>query len=468
MIKQVRVRFAPSPTGHLHIGSLRTAVFNWLFARHNNGKFLIRIEDTDQERSTTEYVESILSSLQWMGIDSDEEIIFQSAQQSKQQKYLDMLFASGRAYRCFCAQKRSEVAGEYFKYDGNCFAILPENIDLTKPHVIRFRLPEFAQERLSFIDVVRGEVGYPFDQLDDFIIARSDGTFMYNFAVVIDDALMQISHVIRGDDHLNNTFKQILLYEALGIETPKFVHIPLILNESGSKLSKRDAAVSVTEYRKQGYLADALFNYLVRLGWSHGNDEIFSKSEMIKYFTLENVGKSGAVFDVDKLQWLNGVYIRNENPIKLVQLINRDVDPTFENEKLFSNQQIINIVGLYKERIKTLSELCAATYNLSVPPKSYDVAAIEKWVSVDTKLVLIDLLVELQEIEDWTFDNISTQIKDFAKIKNLKLGQIAQPIRISLTGSTSSPSVFHLLEILEKAEVLKRINQFLEFVSSLS
>lgn len=462
MSDKIRVRFAPSPTGHLHIGSLRTAIFNWLFARHHGGTFLIRVEDTDQERSTKEYVDSIMSSLEWMGINSDEEIIFQRQQQDKQQKYLDQLFDAGRAYKCYCSQKKSEDS-TYFKYDGTCYGVDQSQFGADQPYVVRFRLPEFSEEVLSFQDLVRDKVVFPADQLDDFIIARSDGSFMYNFAVVIDDVLMDITHVIRGDDHLNNTFKQLLLYEALKLNSPKFAHIPLILNESGSKLSKRDAAVSVVEYRKVGYLADALFNYLVRLGWSHGDDEVMSKTDIIKYFSLDHVGKSGAVFGVDKLQWLNGVYIREKDAATILELIERDVNPNFSNEISFDEKQTLELIALYQDRVKTLGEMCEVIMGLGAVPSEYDSEAVQKWVDASTKQNLVELVVVLEKLADWSLDSISALIKGFAKEKNLKLGQIAQPIRISLTGTTSSPSVFHLMETLKKPEILKRINQFLEF-----
>jgi len=292
----IKVRFAPSPTGKLHLGSLRTAIFNWLFAKHNNGKFLLRIEDTDRERSKLEYTESILNSMKWLGLDYDGEAVYQSKLENNQKIYLEKLISENKAYYCNCENNNNLNNSSYKFYDKSC-----RDKKLTSG-AVRFKLPDNINE-VSFSDLIHGKLTFNLEQLDDFIITRSDGTSMYNFAVVIDDLDMDITHIIRGDDHINNTPKQILLYHALDKtkEMPKFAHIPLILGQSGQKLSKRDASVSVDDYLSQGYLADALFNYLVRLGWSHGDQEIFTKEELIKYFDFSSVGKSGAVFDLEKL-----------------------------------------------------------------------------------------------------------------------------------------------------------------------
>lgn len=336
MQQHVRVRFAPSPTGNLHIGGLRTTIFNWLFARHNNGKFLIRIEDTDPERSKPEYTESILETFAWMDITSDEPIVIQSERLPEHRRVAEQLIAQAKAYRCFCSQEevierhKQKVGADdlFIKYDGKCKNKKVIEGDLLRPHVIRFALP-YKKGAITWLDLIRGEVTFDADQLDDFIIVRSDGMPMYNFVVVIDDAFMKISHVIRGEEHISNTPKQILLYQACGYALPQFAHLSMILGPSGEKLSKRDGAVSVLEYKKMGYLPDALFNYLVRLGWAHGDQEVFTRDELIKFFTLEAVNKKGAIFDPQKLDWMNGVYIRALSDHELLMRIINDVMPDF-------------------------------------------------------------------------------------------------------------------------------------------
>src|SRR3990167_3029603 len=288
----VRVRFAPSPTGMVHIGNLRTAIFNWLFAKHNKGKFLVRIEDTDLERSEEKYKDVILDVLGWMSFQADEPIVYQSKNIDRHNQVIEDMLKSGKAYKCFCATKK-ESDDLFLKYNGFC----KDKQDQTGPSVIRFSMPADLPNVLEFEDLVHGKVSMPSDQLDDFIIIRSDASPTYNFAVIVDDHDMAVTHVIRGDDHLTNTYKQILLYKALGFIPPKFAHIPMILNEKGAKLSKRDAVVSVLEYKNLGYLPEALLNYLVRLGWSSGDNEIFSREEIVSLFSLDNVHKSGAAFD---------------------------------------------------------------------------------------------------------------------------------------------------------------------------
>ena len=317
----IRVRFAPSPTGHLHIGGLRTAFFNWLFARHNNGVFLLRIEDTDVERSTKEYLDSILATFDWVNLPSDEPIVIQSQRIAEHTALIAQLLKEGKAYRCYCSQEqvaeryKGQGSGdEFIKYDGRCRNAAEQP---GVPAAIRFALPA-GRTTVAFDDLIRGRVEVGIDQLDDFIIARSDGTPMYNFVVVVDDAHMRISHIIRGEEHISNTPKQLLLYEALGFPVPFFAHTPMILGPDGNKLSKRDAATSVLEYRQEGYLPDALLNYLVRLSWAHGDQEIFTREELISYFTLDHVGKKGAIFDPQKLSWVNSVYMRAKDSARVI------------------------------------------------------------------------------------------------------------------------------------------------------
>jgi glutamyl-tRNA synthetase len=469
----VRVRFAPSPTGNLHIGSLRTAIFNWLFARHNNGKFLIRIEDTDTARSKREYVDSILDSLKWMGIEGDELIVFQSQRFEEYKKIIEKLLEEGKAYRCYCTQEEvkqrcSEKGLEYCKYDGLCRS-LKEVRD--KPFVVRFKLPE-DKRTVEFEDIIRGKVTVGIDQLDDFIIARSDGSPMYNFVVIVDDAQMKISHVIRGEDHISNTPKQILLYEACGYSVPKFAHIPLILAEDGSKLSKRHASVSALDYKNNGFLSDALFNYLVRLGWSHGDQEIFTREELIKDFTLKAVGKKGAIFDIEKLKWLNGVYIRKKSAKEVYDLIINNIDPDFRDRfKNWSDEQILKLIDLYKERAKTLLEIEEEIDFLYCPAKDFDEEIIEEWIEEDDEdeddeeedeeeeEVLSQFVKTIETIGNFNSKNLLDIAKNICKEKNIKLGKLAQPLRFAITGKTFSPGVFELMDVLGKEESLKRLKK---------
>ncbi|MFC1842147.1 glutamate--tRNA ligase [Candidatus Dependentiae bacterium] len=468
--KGVRVRFAPSPTGRLHIGNLRAAIFNWLFARHHNGKFLLRIEDTDKERSKKEYQDYMLESLKWVGINYDEEPLVQSSRIDTHIAAINKLIEEGKAYKCYCMQedienRQQEKLGHqdlYQGYDGFCRqrAESGEAQEGHKPYVVRFRLPD--KKSITFHDLIRGEITFELNQFDDFIIARSDGTPMYNLAVVVDDDFMNITHVIRGEDHISNTPKQIMLYEACGFNVPQFAHVPLILGPSGDKLSKRDAAVSVLEYREQGFLPEALFNYLVRLGWSHGDQEVFSKDELVSFFDLDHVGKKGAIFDIDKLSWLNGVYLREHDPHDLKREIEVSLKFSFTDKLAkWDEQKTIKLIDLYKERVKTLKELVDSLVLLYEGPSGYDEKALDKWVTQDTKAHIQSLVQYLEKEDDFTHDMLAKNIKALSKELGIKLVALAQPIRISLTGSSASPGVFELLEIVGKQESVKRIKNFI-------
>ncbi len=458
-IENVRVRFAPSPTGNLHLGSLRAALFNWLFAKHNKGTFLIRIEDTDPVRSKPEYEQSILDSFRWASIDSDEPIVRQSERTEIYRQVVDKLLSEGKAYRCYCpASSDQDIDGDdYSKYDQKCRNLRSDELDLNAPHTIRFKLPD-GLEKVEFDDLIRGHVSFEIDQFDDFIIMRTDGTFMYNFVVVVDDADSSITHILRGEEHLSNTPKQILLNLACGYDVPEFGHIPLILGPTGSKLSKRDAATSVLDYKKNGFLADALCNYLVRLGWSHGDQEIFSRQEMIEYFSLDHVGKKGAIFDPVKLEWVNSVYIKNLDSQDLLDLIERDVDTDFLSRvKNWSKDQLLKAVDLYKDRVKTLSELVGSIENVYNGTITFN--------EIEVSPELIENIYQLLFVtEDFSVENLSTIIKSFCKNLGLRLPAVAQPIRVALTGSLSSPGVFDLLNILTKEESLKRLEKYKEFI----
>ena len=453
MSSKVRVRFAPSPTGMVHIGNLRTAIFNWLYAKKMGGDFLLRIEDTDQERSTEESKQVIFDVLDWMQLKPDEKEILQSKNIESHKALVQKLLSEGKAYKCYCASRKNLDNQEFSKYSGAC----READDRGEDYVVRFKLPNNLPENLLFDDLVHGQFSMPSNQLDDFILIRSDGSPTYNFAVVADDHAMSITHIIRGEDHVSNTFKQILLGKALGYQTPKFAHLPLILNQEGGKLSKRDGEVSALNYRQAGYLPEALLNYLVRLGWSHGDQEIFSRDELIKFFDLNKVQKSGAAFDKAKLDWLNQTYLRNKSSEEIFALIEKDLN------SIFSKDQKLALIDLYKERSTTLKELALFIDIIAKSPKEYDSEAL-KSIQPESKRVVADAVKILSESIDWSSSALSDQIKDWAKKNGFKLGQIAPLIRLSVTGGTESPGIFSLIEILGKNETINRLNRFLAII----
>ncbi len=461
-----RVRFAPSPTGNLHIGGMRTALFNWLYARNVGGAFLIRVEDTDRERSRDEFMQSQLAALKWCGIESDEPLVFQSKRTDVYQSVIEKLLSEKKAYRCFCSPEAVEsrirasgVTEEHFAYDGFCKTA--DQNPARRSFVIRVAFPEDITE-LVVSDLIRGTVTFDASLFDDFIIARPDGSPMYNFAVVVDDAFQKITHVIRGEEHLGNTPKQIILYRALGLTPPQFAHIPLILSPDGGKLSKRDGAVDVLAYKQEGYLSDALVNYMVRLGWSHGDQELFTKEELIKYFCLEAVGKKGAVFDMHKLQWINATYIKQLSAAQCCEWIVADVMPELSGRTLrWSDADRVMAVGLYKERIKTGKELCDALVTLHEGPREYVEADVAQWMTPDARGMVTELIQRLSSIDQWTKDQITPVINEVCTQSGVKLVSLAQPIRIALTGGTHSPGVFDLLVLVGKTETLNRLHAVL-------
>jgi len=467
----VRVRFAPSPTGHLHIGGLRSALFNWLFARHNEGVFLLRIEDTDRERSLPEYTQSILGTFSWCDLLPDEPIVTQSERMAEHIAVAERLLAQGKAYRCYCTAaelqaRLGESAAEgkgYVQYDERC-RNLTEVRDV--PYVIRFKTPRGgtgstgsgsaesgnggadSAESVVVDDLIRGKIAFPLNTIDDFIIVRSDGSPMYNFVVVVDDAFMRITHIIRGEEHLVNTPRQMLLYQACGFEMPKFAHVPLILGPTGSKLSKRDAAVSVLEYKQAGFLADALCNYLVRLGWSHGDQEIFSRDEMVSYFDLPAIGKTGAIFDTVKLLWLNGMYIKQATAEALLALLLRDVAPDFLGRvSNFTQQQILALITLYKDRVKTLVELQQALEQIHAVPDQLALVKEHPYIATmtETQWQALDLLARSLSESEYSRDALVAVIAKVSSATGLKMPDIAQPVRLALTGSLAAPGVYELL-----------------------
>ncbi len=454
----VRLRFAPSPTGHLHIGGLRTALYNYLYAKKNNGLFILRIEDTDFERSSKEYCQSILEALLWCGLKWDE-IYYQSQRSHIYQSYIDSMLKNGTAYKCYCTKERLEQLkktqmekGENPHYDGFCKNI---SQDLDKPYVVRINLP---QKDVSFTDSVHGLLNFSYKEFDDFILQRSDGTFMYNFTNVVDDIEMKITHVIRGDDHITNTAKQLYIYEVLNAKVPQFAHIPMILGLDKKRLSKRHGAQSVLEYKQMGFLPQSLINYLARLGWSCGDEEIFSMQKLLELFDLDGLNKSPAVFDQKKLLWLNGYYIRNTQEKELIDL---SFDFLSENcrkqDKLFLEKAI----KIMKPRVETLVELAQSIEFFCTRPTIYEEKGVKKYTNNNTKLVLFDFIDKVKKI-DFNHDNFQALINDLALKFNDKVVNVAQSLRIALSGKSAGPALFDIIEIIGLEETIKRIKAFAE------
>ncbi len=465
---KIRVRFAPSPTGHLHIGGARTALFNYLFARHNNGVFILRIEDTDKSRSTEEYIEAIIEGMKWLKLDWDDGPYRQTDRFDIYRSYIERLLNEGKAYRCYCTpeeleQRRQEALaqGKTPKYDGRCRNIT-EPMPADKPSAIRFKMP--LEGRTVVNDLIKGVVEFENSQIEDLIIMRSDGTPTYNFVVVVDDIDMKITHIIRGDDHLNNTPKQIHIYKAFGWDPPAFGHLPMILGADKTRLSKRHGATSVMAYKDMGYLPDALVNYLVRLGWSYGDQEVFTREELIKYFSLENIGKSAAVFNPEKLLWLNSQYIIKEDAKNLAEM----AVPFLIKEGIISEGQELDMewlskaVNSLKERVRTLVELANSLRYYILEYVEIDPKAKEKFLKPENIIYLSELHEILSGLTDFTAIEIEKVFHAFVEKYGLKLGAIAQPVRVAITGGTASPGLFEVLEIVGKDKVLKRLAKIIE------
>ncbi|GAB4389555.1 MAG: glutamate--tRNA ligase [Thermodesulfovibrionales bacterium] len=469
--EKVRVRFAPSPTGHLHIGGARTALFNWLFARHEGGAFILRIEDTDTSRSTEEYIGSIIEGMRWLGLDRDEGPYRQTERFDIYKRYIDRLIDEGSAYRCYCTpeeleerRREAQEKGLTYRYDRRCRS-LNEPVPGRTPSV-RFAMPEIGQVVVD--DMIRGKVVYENSQLDDLIIMRSDGTPTYNFVVVVDDVDMNITHVIRGDDHLNNTPKQIHIYRALGYETPRFAHLPMILGPDRSRLSKRHGATSVIAYRDEGYLADALVNYLVRLGWSYGDQEIFTREELIKHFSFENVGKAAAVFNPEKLLWLNSEYMKMTPPAELARLVRpflvREgiIEEGQELEQAWFEKAIASLV----ERAKTLKELANSLRYYIAEDVEADEKAWAKFINEKSLEALRRSAQVLRETEDFSASSLEAAFRGLMEGMGVKLGAIAQPVRVAVTGRAESPGIFEVLEIVGRDKAVRRLEKALSYIES--
>jgi glutamyl-tRNA synthetase len=459
-VNQVILRFAPSPTGFLHIGGARTALFNWLMARNRGGRFILRIEDTDQVRSTKESIDAILDSMTWLGLDWDEGPIYQTDRLPIYREHVDRLLREGKAYPCYCTPEELEERRQRAlkekrkpKYDGHC-RDLPKPVPGRTP-AIRFKAPQ--QGKTVLLDLIKGTIEFDNEELDDLIILRSDGWPTYNFSAMVDDATMGITHVIRGDDHVNNTPRQILLYQAFGYPLPQFAHVPMILGADKARLSKRHGATSVMAYKEMGYLPQALVNYLVRLGWSHGDQEVFTKEDLIQKFSLENVGKSAAVFNAEKFLWLNGVYIRQEKPETLAELLLPFLEA--RGLKPWSMAWLAEVTKTLRERAKTLVEMADQAEFYLRDDFQTDEKAQKKHLTPNIKEPLEILLARLEATPEIDEKDLEEIFKDIAEAKGLKLGAIAQAVRVALTGKSVSPGIYEVMRILGKEEVLKRLSK---------
>ncbi len=457
-MSDLRVRFAPSPTGYLHIGGARTALFNYLLAKQQQGTFVLRIEDTDVERSTQESVDAILDAMDWLGLACDEGPIYQSDRFDLYRQKVQQLIDEGKAYRCYCTSEeldaKREAAmkeGRKPKYDGTC---RDRSDQPDAPYVVRFKLPTDRDET-TFDDRIKGPITFKHDELDDLIIQRTDGTPTYNLVVVIDDAEMGINLVIRGDDHVNNTPRQVLLYEALGYAVPEFAHVPMILGADKKRLSKRHGATSVMAYQEMGFLPEAMVNYLVRLGWSFGDEEIFSMADLIEKFSLENVGRAAGVFNPEKLLWLNSHYVKTGDAERLAKLL----VPFLEAKGLNVNDgpDMVAVVKTLQERAGTMVEMAdgAAFYFTDVI--EYEEKAKAKFLTADKKDLFATLVAELEKCEVFNEAALEAAFAVIMEKTELKFGKIAQPLRVALTGGTASPSIYHVLEVLGKDVALQRI-----------
>ncbi len=463
----IKTRFAPSPTGYLHVGGARTALFSWLHARKHGGRFVLRIEDTDLERSTAESVNAILEGMTWLGLEYDEGPFYQTHRFERYEEIIQQLLADGHAYRCNCSRERLEELRETQmqrkekpRYDGRC---REHYVDPDEPHVIRFRNP--TEGSVGFEDLVRGKVAFANSELDDLIIKRTDGSPTYNLSVVVDDLDMGVTQVIRGDDHLNNTPRQINILKALGAEVPQYAHVPMILGDDGARLSKRHGAVSVMQYREQGILPEALLNYLVRLGWSHGDQEIFSLDELIELFDLANVNKAPSSFNTEKLLWINQHYIKEDDPARVAHLLSvhmgeLGIDPAL-------GPDLVEVVKVQRERAKTLVELAEISafyykdfdsYNEKTMKKAFKEGAIEPLERTRNALGALD---------EWHPEALKRVLDEVVAELDIGFGKLGMPLRLAITGGSPSPDLDTTLHLVGREATIRRIDRALETIREL-
>jgi len=460
----MKSRFAPSPTGYLHIGSARTALFAWLWAKKHDSKFVLRIEDTDKERSTQNSVDAILQGIDWLGLSYDEGPIYQSDRLERYKEVISQLLNEGKAYYCECTKERLEgmreaqiVSGDKPKYDGCC-----RNKNL-KSGVVRFLNPETGN--VIFNDYVKGEIEIANSELDDLIVARSDGSPTYNLAVVVDDHDMKIECVIRGDDHINNTPKQINLYESLGWNIPRFAHVPMILGADGSRLSKRHGAVNLISYRDAGFLPKALLNYIVRLGWSHGDQEIFSVDEMIKLFELKNINKSSASFNQEKLDWINQSYIKTTEINELVSELEWHLNQF--SIDLSDGPDIKEVVESLRDRSKSLVDMAKNCVMFYHDFEDFDSDLAIKFFNLESRPVLGDLLINLETLDQWSAEHIHEVIQSICESRNIGFGKVGQPLRLAISGDGKAGSIDKSAQLVGKKRVLLRLKMATDWIDNL-
>ncbi|MGC0989849.1 glutamate--tRNA ligase [Pantoea agglomerans] len=464
---KIKTRFAPSPTGYLHVGGARTALYSWLFARHNQGEFVLRIEDTDLERSTPEAIEAIMDGMNWLSLDWNEGPYYQTKRFDRYNAVINVMLEAGTAYKCYCSKERLEALreeqmanNEKPRYDGRCRDSHEHHAD-DEPCVVRFRNPQ--EGSVIFDDQIRGPIEFSNQELDDLIIRRTDGSPTYNFCVVVDDWDMGITHVIRGEDHINNTPRQINILKAIGAQVPVYAHVSMILGDDGKKLSKRHGAVGVMQYRDDGYLPEALLNYLVRLGWSHGDQEIFSVAEMAELFTLDAVSKSASAFNTEKLQWLNHHYINTLPP----EYVATHLQWHIEEQKIDTRTgpELAKLVGLLGERCKTLKEMAASCRYFYEDFAEFDADAAKKHLRPVARQPLEVVRDKLAAIEEWTAENVHQAIQSTADELEVGMGKVGMPLRVAVTGAGQSPGLDVTVEAIGRSRSIARIEQALAFIS---
>ncbi|EPS2708482.1 glutamate--tRNA ligase [Cronobacter turicensis] len=464
---KIKTRFAPSPTGYLHVGGARTALYSWLFARNQGGEFVLRIEDTDLERSTPEAIEAIMDGMNWLSLEWDEGPYFQTKRFDRYNAVIDEMLAAGTAYKCYCSKERLEALreeqmakGEKPRYDGRCRHSHEHHGD-DEPCVVRFANPQDGS--VVFDDQIRGPIEFSNLELDDLIIRRTDGSPTYNFCVVVDDWDMEITHVIRGEDHINNTPRQINILKALGAPVPLYAHVSMINGDDGKKLSKRHGAVSVMQYRDDGYLPEALLNYLVRLGWSHGDQEIFSREEMIKFFALDAVSKSASAFNTDKLLWLNHHYINTLAPEYVATHLQWHIEQ--ENIDTRNGPQLAELVKLLGERCKTLKEMAQTCRYFYEDFSEFDADAAKKHLRPVARQPLEVVRDKLAALTDWTAENVHHAIQATADELEVGMGKVGMPLRVAVTGAGQSPGLDVTVHAIGKSRSVERINKALAFIA---
>ncbi len=464
----VRTRFAPSPTGFLHVGGARTALFSWLFAKQQGGQFVLRVEDTDRERSTDESVQAILDGMTWLGLAADEGPIFQTERFDQYHEITEKLLSEDKAYRCFCTHEELDASREEQmankqkpRYNGRCRS-REDTPNVDSPHVVRFRNPEDGT--VVWDDAVYGRIEIANSELDDLIIRRTDGTPTYNFCVVVDDLDMQITHVVRGDDHINNTPRQINIMHALGAELPTFAHLPMILGDDGKRLSKRHGAVSVMAYKEAGYLPQALLNYLVRLGWSHGDQEEFTQEQMIELFSLNAVNRSGSVFNTEKLDWLNGQYIKSLPAEELTAAFVDALDRAGVSTE--NGPSVASVAELMRDRALTFVAMVEQSLFFYQPLTAYDEKAAKKNFKPAALIPLRAVKQQLSKVSDWSAESVHSAIEATVAELEVGFGKVALPLRIASTGGTASPALDATLAVMGQATTLKRLDAAVAFIEA--